>query len=83
MGPRGIVKHCANNPDIVCFNDAICFAPGGCLADPTCYFGPPVFVNGFPSSCVVNTFAQDASGTLNVGHGCVERWTSSSPRWST
>ena len=26
-------------------------------------------VNGFPSSCVVNTFSQDASGTLNVATG--------------
>src|SRR5262249_10724410 len=45
------------------------FAPGACQTDATCFFGPPVLVNGFPSSCVVNGFAQNASGTLNVATG--------------
>ena len=69
VGPQGSVKHCVNNPGFECTSDADCFAPGGCQADPTCYFGPPVLVNGFPSSCVVNSFAQDASGTLNTATG--------------
>jgi hypothetical protein len=62
-------KHCVNNPAAECSSDGDCFAPGGCQADATCYFGPPVGINGFPSSCVVNTFAQDASGTVNTGTG--------------
>ena len=69
VGPQGSVKHCVNNPGAECTTDGDCFAPGGCQADPTCYFGPPVLVNGFPSSCVVNAFAHDASGTLNTATG--------------
>src|SRR5262245_16795576 len=69
VGPQGSVKHCVNNPSVECTTDGDCFAPGGCQADPTCYFGPPVLVNGFPPSCVVNAFAQDASGTLNQATG--------------
>ena len=42
---------------------------GGCAADANCYFGPPVPVNGFPASCVVNTFASDASGTVDTSTG--------------
>src|SRR5262249_18119715 len=69
VGPQGVVKHCLNNPGVECTTDNDCFAPGGCQADPTCYFGPPVLVNGFPPSCVVNAFAQDASGTLDQATG--------------
>ncbi len=69
VGPQGTTKHCVNNPGAECTTDGDCFAPGGCQADPTCYFGPPVLVNGFPSSCVVNAFAQSASGTLNLATG--------------
>jgi hypothetical protein len=69
VGPQGATKHCANNPTVECSSDNDCFAPGGCLLDPTCYFGPPIPVNGFPSSCVVNTFKQNASGTLNQATG--------------
>src|SRR5262249_55774866 len=69
VGPQGLVKHCLNNPGVECTTDNDCFAPGGCQADPTCYFGPPVLVNGFPPSCVVNVFAQDASGTLDQATG--------------
>jgi hypothetical protein len=69
VGPQGSTKHCVNNPGFECTSDGDCFAPGGCQTDPTCYFGPPVLVNGFPSSCVVNAFAQSASGTLNLATG--------------
>ena len=69
VGPQGSTKHCINNPGVDCSSDAECFAPGACQLDPTCYFGPPVLVNGFPSSCVVNAFSQNASGTLNVATG--------------
>jgi hypothetical protein len=69
VGPQGSTKHCVNNTSLECTSDGDCFAPGGCQSDPTCYFGPPVLVNGFPSSCVVNAFAQDASGTLNQATG--------------
>jgi hypothetical protein len=69
VGPQGSTKHCVNNPSFECTSDGDCFAPGGCQADATCYFGPPVLVNGFPSSCVVNAFAQSASGTLNLATG--------------
>ena len=69
VAPQGTTKHCQNNPAVECTSDGDCFAPGACALDPTCYFGPPVLVNGFPSSCVVNTFAQNASGTLNLATG--------------
>jgi hypothetical protein len=69
VGPQGSTKHCVNNPPVECTSDGDCFAPGGCQTDATCYFGPPVLVNGFPSSCVVNAFAQSASGTLNLATG--------------
>jgi hypothetical protein len=67
-GPQA-TKHCVNNPTAECTSDGDCFAPGGCQADATCFFGPPVGINGSPSSCVVNTFARDASGTLNQATG--------------
>ena len=69
VGPQGSTKHCINNPSFECTTDGDCFAPGACQLDPTCFFGPPVLVNGFPSSCVVNAFAQSASGTLNTATG--------------
>ena len=63
-------KHCVNNPPLDCTSDADCGgAVGACAADAQCYFGPPIPVNGFPPSCVVNTFASDASGTIDVGTG--------------
>jgi hypothetical protein len=67
-GPS-FTSHCVNNPAAECTTDADCFAPGGCAADANCYFGPPVPVLGFPSSCVVNTFASDANGTIDLGTG--------------
>jgi hypothetical protein len=67
-GPS-FTSHCVNNPPVACSSDADCFAPGGCAADANCYFGPPVPVNGFPASCVVNTFASDASGTVDTSTG--------------
>jgi hypothetical protein len=68
-GPQA-TKHCVNNPaGAECTTDNDCFAPGGCQPDATCFFGPPVGINGFPTSCVVNTFAQDANGTLDLATG--------------
>jgi hypothetical protein len=69
IGPQGFTKHCLNNTSLECTSDGDCFAPGGCQTDPTCFFGPPVLVNGLPPSCVVNAFAQNASGTLNQATG--------------
>ncbi len=68
-GPQP-TQHCVNDPSIECTSDADCAgAPGGCAQDPTCFFGPPVPVSGFPTTCVVNTFAQDASGTVDLATG--------------
>ena len=50
--------------DIECTTDLIAWLPGP--AATPCFFGPPVLINGFPSSCVVNTFAEDASGTIDL-----------------
>ncbi|HZP42589.1 MAG TPA: hypothetical protein VFD84_13915 [Candidatus Binatia bacterium] len=53
-GPAA-TRHCVNDPSITCTSDVECAgAPGGCAFDANCFFGPPVPVNGFPSSCVVN-----------------------------
>ena len=69
LGPAA-TKHCINDATIVCTSDADCAdAPGGCAFDANCFFGPPVPVNGFPSSCVINTFAADANGTLDQTTG--------------
>ena len=68
-GPEA-TKHCINDATIVCTSDADCAdAPGGCAFDANCFFGPPVPVNGFPSSCVINTFAADANGTVDQTTG--------------
>ena len=82
-GRRAPPSTASTTRQVECTADADCFAPGGCQTDPTCYFGPPVLVNGFPSSCVVNAFAQNASGTLNTATGAVERSISSWRRSST
>lgn len=71
-GPRDCTKgpattsHCLNNAVVECTSDDDCFLDGACRPDANCYFGPPVPVNGFPASCVVNTFAADASGMINL-----------------
>jgi len=68
-GPQSI-SHCANDPTIECTTDTDCGGlKGSCAADPNCFFGPPVEVNGFLSTCVVNSFAQDASGTVDTSTG--------------
>ena len=68
-GPAA-TRHCINNSQVECTSDADCAGiAGGCAFDANCYFGPPIPINGFPSSCVVNTFASDASGTLNLATG--------------
>jgi len=69
---RGLsaIKHCVSDPDLECADDDACGGlPGNCQGDVNCYFGPPVPINGFPASCVVNTFATDASGTLDLATG--------------
>ena len=58
--------HCLNNPAVECSSDDQCFLAGACQPDATCFFGPPIPVNGFPASCVVNTFAADASGMIDL-----------------
>jgi hypothetical protein len=64
-GPAA-TKHCVNDLSVACTTDDECFLDGACQADATCFFGPPVPVKGFPASCVVNTFAADASGTIDL-----------------
>jgi hypothetical protein len=66
---RGPVStaHCLNDPTVVCTSDGDCTGlAGSCAPDAACFFGPPIPINGFPPSCVVNTFASDASGTLDL-----------------
>ena len=68
-GPQP-TQHCVNNAAVECTSDADCAnTPGGCAFDPTCFFGPPIPVNGFPPTCVINVFAADGSGTLDVPTG--------------
>ena len=68
-GPAA-TQHCITDPTIACTTDADCGGVlGSCAFDANCFFGPPVPVNGFPTTCVVNTFAQDASGTINTTTG--------------
>ena len=68
-GPQS-TKHCVNDASVECSTDADCAGlPGSCAPDANCFFGPPVPVNGFPQTCVVNTFAADGSGTLNLSTG--------------
>ena len=65
-GPQP-TQHCVNNPSQACSSDADCAGfLGACAFDPTCFFGPPVPVSGFPTTCVVNSFATDGSGTLDL-----------------
>src|SRR5262249_49290047 len=65
-GPQP-TQHCVNNPSQSCTTDADCAGfLGACAFDPTCFFGPPVPVRGFPTTCVVNSFATDGSGTLDL-----------------
>jgi hypothetical protein len=68
-GPQP-TQHCVNNPSQSCSSDADCAGfLGACAFDATCFFGPPVPVSGFPSTCVVNTFASDGSGTIDTTTG--------------
>jgi hypothetical protein len=68
-GPQ-TTKHCLSDPSVECTSDNDCgLLPGACAFDANCFFGPPVPVNGFPSSCVVNVFAQDANGTIDLATG--------------
>ena len=68
-GPQSSA-HCLNSPGTSCTSDADCGgAVSACAPDANCFFGPPVEVNGFPPTCVVNAFAQDATGTLNLATG--------------
>src|SRR5262249_13482581 len=68
-GPEA-TKHCVQFPAQACTTDADCGSiPGSCQGDANCFFGPPVPINGFPASCVVNTFAADGSGTIDADTG--------------
>jgi len=62
--------HCISDPTIACTADSDCTGlKGDCAPDANCFFGPPIPINGFPPSCVVNTFASDASGTVDLSTG--------------
>jgi hypothetical protein len=54
-----------------CTTDADCSdVPGSCVNTPNCFFGPPLPIeNGGLSTCVVNSFGVDASGTVNQATG--------------
>ena len=68
-GPES-ATHCISDPTIACTTDSDCTGlKGDCAPDANCFFGPPIPINGFPPSCVVNTFASDASGTVDVSTG--------------
>jgi hypothetical protein len=59
-----------NDPSVACTTDADCAGvSGGCTFDANCFFGPPVPIEGFPSNCIVNTIAADASGTIDTATG--------------
>src|SRR5262249_17129105 len=59
-------SHCVNNSAVACTSDDDCFRAGACRPEARCFVGPPVPGNGFRASCVVNTFAADASGMIDL-----------------
>ena len=69
LGPDP-TTHCITDPTVACTTDNDCTGlKGDCAPGANCFFGPPIPINGFPPSCVVNTFASDASGTLDLSTG--------------
>jgi hypothetical protein len=68
-GPAS-TRHCVQVPGVECTSDADCGGiAGACQFDPNCFFGPPVPVGGSLPTCVVNTLAADASGTIDLATG--------------
>ncbi|MGH7893522.1 MAG: hypothetical protein ACREQL_02585, partial [Candidatus Binatia bacterium] len=71
-------KSCINDltafPLATCTTDADCGnTAGACVATPNCFFGPPLPIpNGPLSTCVINTFATDASGALASATGAAK-----------
>ena len=73
LGPDP-TTHCITDPTVACTTDNDCTGlKGDCAPGANCFFGPPIPINGFPPSCVVNTFASDASGTFDHLHGRLQR----------
>lgn len=68
-------KSCFNDlssfPLPTCTTDADCGgAAGSCVDTPNCFFGPPLpIANGTLSTCVVNSFGVDASGSVDTATG--------------
>jgi hypothetical protein len=66
-------KHCTRT-GIACTSDVDCggsaTTTGLCNPDPRCFFGPPLPIPAGPTStCVLNVFRADASGTVNRAAG--------------
>ena len=62
-------KTCTRN-DAACTTDADCGGTGLCNPAPRCLFGPPLPVPAAATStCVLNVFRQDASGTVDKTAG--------------
>jgi hypothetical protein len=78
-GPRdcskgaGPGKHCIGSTNFgnVCTSDADCGgAAGACALDANCFFAAPLPIeNGGLSTCVVNVFQSDSSGTVDLAAG--------------
>ncbi len=75
---RGVAaaKHCLNGTtgtdgQGTCAADSDCGEQANaCGPDARCYFGPPLPIAGGPApTCLLNVFANDASGTLNPATG--------------
>jgi hypothetical protein len=73
----GATHACANTLELwpnltACTTDDDCphtgqggaVAKGSCIEKPNCLFGPPLPIIGAPSTCVVNTIGETASGSV-------------------
>jgi hypothetical protein len=66
-------KHCigATNTGMACTSDANCGgSAGSCALDANCFFAAPLpIVNAGLSTCVLNVFQNDGSGTIDIATG--------------
>jgi hypothetical protein len=65
--------HCIGptNPGMACAGDGDCGgSPGSCALDANCFFAAPLPIeNAGLSTCVVNVFQSDSSGTVDLAAG--------------
>jgi hypothetical protein len=68
LGPYA-TKHCTRT-NAACTTDTECGGTGLCNPDPRCVFGPPLPVPAAATStCVLNVFRADASGSVDKAAG--------------